>query len=814
VETTSGGFPGIVDMTAGGDTLNVDVAETLNNMTVEFGSLGGDHLTNDYKIDAGQTLTLGSGFSLTQSGGTSYLDNYYVLDSIVNDGSIGVTGGDLLVQAGTFTNSGSIAISGGGTVDLSDPTLSNTGQISIGAGSELVLGSGFSNTCSITIASGGTLVLPGTLSELAGVTNSGGTVVVAGALVLGSGTMDIATTGLFSNTVIYGELIDGTVKLAGGNLTLENGATLDLITFLGALTFTADQTLNIFNGLTVETTSGGFPGLIDMTAGDDTLYLVKGETLDNATLNFGSVGGDYLSVGYYADADTLTLGSGFTIEQSGGANNLYNYQVYGGGLIVNDGKIDVSGGDLVVSGNGFTNSGSISINGGYVDIGTTQFISTGSIIIGDGGTFEIAPATAANITYNDPANLILDIPSGYTGTLSGMVTGDTLQLDGENIASAGIAGTTLTVHLNGGGTLTYKTGPGLNGITFSVSQGTDGLVRDLLTVLCFLPGTLIATPLGETPVERLAVGDMVRSASGWARPIAWIGNGKVLATRGRRNAATPVVVSKGALGPNVPHHDLRVTKGHSIYLDGALIPVEFLVNHRSIYWDDRAQEATLYHIELETHDVLLANGAPAESYRDDGNRWLFQNANSGWHLPPKPPCAPVLTGGPVVDAAWRRLADRAGPCPCLPITDDPDLHLLVDGRRIDPIWVCGALHHFRLPAQPGTVRIASRAGVPQELGTARDPRPLGVALRQIIVSQGEQVRRIEAGSPMLTEGFHAYEPADAIRWTDGDAAVPASLFDGFSAPHELVLRLGGATSYVAEGRVAARSLTVQARRGP
>jgi len=65
-----------------------------------------------------------------------------------------------------------------------------------------------------------------------------------------------------------------------------------------------------------------------------------------------------------------------------------------------------------------------------------------------------------------------------------------------------------------------------------------------------------------------------------------------------------------------------------------LIPVEFLVNHRSIFWDDNAQEVELYHIELETHDVLVANGAPAESYRDDGNRWLFRNANSGWGLPP------------------------------------------------------------------------------------------------------------------------------------------------------------------------------------
>ena len=84
-----------------------------------------------------------------------------------------------------------------------------------------------------------------------------------------------------------------------------------------------------------------------------------------------------------------------------------------------------------------------------------------------------------------------------------------------------------------------------------------------------------------------------------------------------------------------------MTKGHSLYFDGVLIPVEYLVNHKSILWDDNAQEVEIYHVELATHDVLFANGAPAESYRDDGNRWLFRNANDGWDQPaksPMPPC--------------------------------------------------------------------------------------------------------------------------------------------------------------------------------
>jgi hypothetical protein len=277
--------------------------------------------------------------------------------------------------------------------------------------------------------------------------------------------------------------------------------------------------------------------------------------------------------------------------------------------------------------------------------------------------------------------------------------------------------------------------------------------------------------------------------------------GRVLAARGLRNAATPVIVRKNALANNVPHSDLRMTKAHSLSIEGVLIPVEYLVNHRTILWDDHAQEVTIYHVELETHDVLLANGAPAESYRDDGNRWLFRNANSGWGLPPQEPCAPVLTGGPVVDATWRRLLERAGPRLGVPTTDDPDLHLLVDGRRVDAASSRGVLRIFRLAAGPTTVRIVSRSGVPQELGVARDPRCLGVGLRQITVTQGKRVRAIEAEDERLIAGFHAFEADIGLRWTDGDATMPADLHAGFAGPVEVVLHIGGTTRYVADDRV-------------
>jgi hypothetical protein len=249
---------------------------------------------------------------------------------------------------------------------------------------------------------------------------------------------------------------------------------------------------------------------------------------------------------------------------------------------------------------------------------------------------------------------------------------------------------------------------------------------------------------------------------------------------------------------------LHITKGHSLFIDGVLIPVEFLINHRSILWDDRAQEIQIYHIELETHDVLIANGAPAESYRDDGNRWLFRNVNSGWNLPPQEPCAPLLTGGPVVDAIWRRLLERTGPRPGVPLTEDPDLHLLVDGDRLEAVSQLGA-YVFHLPSRSSSVRIVSRGGAPAELGLARDPRVLGVAVERIALRQGTKTRVIEAADALLEEGFHAFEPDSGLRWTDGDACVPAALFDGFDGPMELVLHVGCTTQYVLFGEAGARA---------
>jgi hypothetical protein len=96
------------------------------------------------------------------------------------------------------------------------------------------------------------------------------------------------------------------------------------------------------------------------------------------------------------------------------------------------------------------------------------------------------------------------------------------------------------------------------------------------------------------------------------------------------------------------------------------------------------------------------------------------------------------------------------------------------------------------------VRIVSRAAAPDELGVARDPRVLGIALRRIVLRQGTHFHMIKASDARLAEGFHAFEAANGWRWTSGDAVVPAASFERQTGPIELVLHVGCTSRYAVE----------------
>jgi len=148
---------------------------------------------------------------------------------------------------------------------------------------------------------------------------------------------------------------------------------------------------------------------------------------------------------------------------------------------------------------------------------------------------------------------------------------------------------------------------------------------------CLLFGTKILTDAGETAVESLSVGDMVSTASGELRPIKQILNwtAERAPNRDWTDEVAPIKICRSALAPNVPCRDLYVSPGHSLFLDGVLICAKGLVNDRTIVRCSKVGKEMLsyYDIKLEDHQIIIADGAPVESYRTDsvsrlGPDWL------------------------------------------------------------------------------------------------------------------------------------------------------------------------------------------------
>ncbi len=197
-----------------------------------------------------------------------------------------------------------------------------------------------------------------------------------------------------------------------------------------------------------------------------------------------------------------------------------------------------------------------------------------------------------------------------------------------------------------------------------VKTGNGGLT--LSFVACYCPGTLIQTNPGAMPVEILAIGDTVVTASGEHRPIKWISRRSYA---GRFLAANPAVQSvrfrAGSLGGGMPRRDLLVSPEHAMFIDGLLVPARCLVEGSTIMQERGLKRVDYVHVELDTHDVLLAEGAPSESFIDDDSRGVFHNAHEFAALYPDTPlsdgfCARRVEQGAQLEAIRRRMAVVAG----------------------------------------------------------------------------------------------------------------------------------------------------------
>ncbi len=229
--------------------------------------------------------------------------------------------------------------------------------------------------------------------------------------------------------------------------------------------------------------------------------------------------------------------------------------------------------------------------------------------------------------------------TGEEGTLH--VTGSVTGANGQTVTVKLLADDGVTVLHTGTGTIGVG---GAYDVTFSgfsfvagnykvqvsatdvAGNAGTSTIETFDSSVCFLAGTMIRTPDGETAIEKLAIGDLIVTADGSAKPVKFIGRQTVSMIFADNLKTQPILIKAGALGENVPARDLYTSPGHSMLIDGVLAISGALVNGRSIVrWQDVPTSFTYYHVELDGHEIVFAEGAATETYCDNVPREVFDN---------------------------------------------------------------------------------------------------------------------------------------------------------------------------------------------
>jgi autotransporter passenger strand-loop-strand repeat protein len=383
-----------------------------------------------------------------------------------------------------------------------------------------------------------------------------------------------------------------------------------------------------------------------------------------------------------------------------------------------DGAVIAGGGEMEVESGGAANR-TVILDGGYV------LVDGGAVVtdtdIQGGGTLELGVQSSADGTISfapkGGGSLLIDGGILPTATLAGLAVGDSIDLASfsydPNASAVVTTGNVLAITEFGAQyDLQLDPTEDFQDQNFVPSEDPAGttLISDEPVsaggVPCYCRGTMILTEAGEVPVEALSIGDLVVTVSGVRRPIRWIGRRSYA---GRFAAANPdvlpVCIRPGALAAGIPRRDLFVSPKHAMFLDGLLIPARRLINGVSILQVADVEEVEYFHIELESHDVMLAEGAAAESFVDCDSRAMFQNAAEFAALYPGTGpghglfCADRVECGEKVQAVRRRLAARAGLA--ADHADDAAVHGALDGR-IDVIDGAGVRGWAFDPTRPHT----------------------------------------------------------------------------------------------------------------
>lgn len=549
-----------------------------------------------------------------------------------------------------------------------------------------------------------------------------------------------------------------------------------------------DTTIALANGSSVSVygvTLGANSKLVS-TSGENILNVANSMTNFGTILVAGTSSSDGLAVSLTSSASLINNGLFEVI----GANDPATIS---GGTFVNNGTIEANG---TATSNANTLAGEIIIDTTVTGTGIVQLDNAGIIIVngplGAGQTIDFADGSSSILDLNSTTAFT---NGSFAPVVESFSSKNAIDLTGalynasftDSVTSAG-GFTTLALTLGGTAIydLAFAGSPSnltVNAGTFLAAGASSAVSALVITAPCFAAGTRILTALGEVAVEDLAAGDeVITIATGQPRmrQITWIGQRRVdLRRHVSPDKVAPIVIEPGALGDQLPQRALIVSPDHALLLDGVLIEAKYLVNGVTVKQDFSRTDITYFHIELASHDALLAEGVAAESYLDSGNRGSFTN---GWTsialfpdfaAPSRPHSfAPLVTSGPILTSLRARLhaiACDAG----FTARPAPELRLEIDGKPAIPLGKTDDVWRFLIQAGAQTAILTTKGAVPAESDPAsNDRRCLGVALRRILIQTAHGAEPIPLDHPALTTGFFPPEPD--VRWSGPEARIDLS----------------------------------------
>jgi hypothetical protein len=559
---------------------------------------------------------------------------------VENDGLIAETGPyglGVALKGGTLLNNGSIVGGGYGVIETGGgDTIVNTGRISeTGTKSYYEAVLVLSSTLALTNAVGGTIAGETGVEMRVG----GDLTVVNSGLVTGSTGVVIDAGTLSLTNAAHGTIagISSAVDLGSSTATVVNQGSIQAA------------------GIGVTATKAGV--LIDNAAGGTIASYRPVQILGGTVINAGVL------IPNGMDAVTFAPGSADRVVAYPGA--MFLGDVAGGNTIgatassTLEFAAGTGAGTFSGLGSHYTQFAAIEVDAGAAWTASGGNTLGAGYVLADHGMLTVAGTLSGAGMVTLGVGVTLDVAAG--GVLGEAVTGlvgGTIELLGSLQTYSAFAGGMLT--LSGGTTLDL---PGVGHVDVTEGGG------DTFITACFASRTGIATARGRVAVEALLEGDLVFTATGRLAPVRWIGRRRTdLRRHPSPHDVMPVRVTAGAFGPSLPSKDLCLSPDHAVFVAGALVPVRHLINGVSIVQEAR-DHVTYWHVELDRHDVILAEDLPCESFLDTGNRCAFDNAPGAVAMTPdfaravwdERGCAPILTDrrDPRLRALHTRLLARA-----------------------------------------------------------------------------------------------------------------------------------------------------------